>query len=240
MSKVAVCLSGHPKHYLSGIGSINNIKDNNPECHIDVFIHSWIFHDFDVLYNNSWTSGKDKSNLLAEHPSEEEVFERLNQYPYIKDCKVESFNDLFPSLCSIKENLNIGREVSTNIGPVSMHYSIYQSNKLKVDFENKTNTKYDLCVRMRFDSNIMDDFKFNSIDPGAINIPSKPNHCGCNDQFAVSNSDLMNQYSSLIINPPSPITYHPETMLLEHLNNLNLTIKRPPIRVAINNNDYEG
>ena len=72
----------------------------------------------------------------------------------------------------------------------SMFYSIFQSNQLKVEYENKNGFKYDWVIRSRFDVKLNSKINFNEFDNNIINNPTgcfDSNH-GYTDCFAFSNS----------------------------------------------------
>ena len=119
-----------------------------------------------------------------------------------------------------------------------MLYSIWKSNQLKKDYENENNIVFDRVIRMRFDS----DFEGKELNlkklPECLNIPKGEDWCGgVNDQFALGTSQLMDIYSDLYNNLTNmgAIDYHPESILRDYLNSMQIKLNRFPFNVIINN-----
>ena len=134
---------------------------------------------------------------------------------------IENFESNEKYLENILHSYNFKEFARKDIGPISMYYSIFKSNELKISYEQKNKITFDCCVRMRFDSDIKDDFNIKNYDLNLLNIPKGKDWGGINDQFAFGSSSLMDKYSNTIYGTVGDI-YHPETILMNHLNpNLN-------------------
>lgn len=75
----------------------------------------------------------------------------------------------------------------------SMFYSIYEANRLKKEYEEKNNFVYDCVIRCRFDLFILSPFE--EVDLNFLNLYYRNNVI--HDLFAVSNSAIMDIYSSV-------------------------------------------
>ena len=97
-----------------------------------------------------------------------------------------------------------------NDGRVNAHYSRWygfkEVMKLKTEYENENNFKYDLVVNSRFDLCFNRPFDFNFLPLNQFHIPIHPNrptygwpseNAEILDHIFASNSDTMNKYSLL-------------------------------------------
>ena len=251
--KVGICLSGIPKFWKK---SLLSIKKYFPDA--DIFIHAWDVDDEDIsketVQREEWyhrsVLGKGKYNIL-------QIIEQFNPVSY----KIEKFKDKKNIFFSKREkyiNEKIRQvEPTTNIGALSMFYSVYQSNKIKKEYEILKNKKYDIIVRMRFDSDIKDwrDDLFENVS--TICIPEGRDHAvnppGINDQFSFGPSELMDKLCSCYKNIDNAVKesrgvdkdgnihttgmYTPEVNFLRYLEIVNVfpdLVKRIDLTVEIN------
>jgi hypothetical protein len=106
-----------------------------------------------------------------------------------------------------------------------MFYSIYKANQLKCEFEQLNNFKYDRVIRVRGDLRIAPIFNLNLFpDNDTLYVPIIGKYCeeGINDQIAVSNSNIMDQYCEIYTNIISYyqnniVIRRPEAILHHHL-----------------------
>jgi len=120
-------------------------------------------------------------------------------------------------------------------------YNVKMANNLKLEYEKQLNFKYDICIKARTDL-----LWYNNISAEEIELAKQPNNIlipaawnfsqihplGASDVTAISNSESMNIYSSLIDNIDryydSGEYFHPESLLGIHihkhgLNRINIT-----------------
>lgn len=235
--KIAVCVSGGVRYPHLGLKSIQKIFPNH---YVKVFIHTWKIKDTDsFLKSLSGIKYKEVDKIVNIN------YSYLEEYPYEKlvlenydDCKVR-FQKLLDELKFVPSTDEEDTEPRSDIGPISMHYSIYNANKLKKEYEEENNIIFDWVIRMRTDS----DFRYDILDLNSLthdlNIPSGEDwiNNGINDQFAIGRSHVMDYYSNLYKNFYTVQTtkYYPERMLLEHLKNNKLIPNRIDFPVRINN-----
>lgn len=151
----------------------------------------------------------------------------------------KKFQTLFNSLKFVPSTDPEDEYPRNDIGPISMHYSIFKANQLKKQFEVENNLTFDWVIRMRTDS----DFRYNTLDVRSLtadlNIPSGEDwsDLGINDQFAIGHSNIMDLYSDLYnkLHYTQSIKYYPERMLYLHLKNMNILPNRIDFPVRINN-----
>lgn len=208
--QVAICLSGTTKYHENSLRSIDKyFKKYDPK----IFIHTYDNNSIEDIIRDSWSkkTAYDYYNNLKLTTKE-----ILDLYPptggLIEDYK-EAQKIFLPIYIDImmKEGMNMFNAVS-NLGPISMHYSIMNANYFKHLYEKQNNIKFDVVIRMRFDSDIKEMQPLESYDLSRINIPIKRDWDlwyddgsdwkvlgtgGLNDQFAFGPSALMDTYSSL-------------------------------------------
>jgi hypothetical protein len=234
--KIAVCVSGGVRYPHLGFQSIQKIVPNE---YVKIFIHTWKVNDKDSFFKTvAGLSHKEQNKII------ESDFSLLQNYNYEKllienyDEYQLRFENLFSSLKFAKPK-SPSDEHRTDIGPISMHYSIYRSNQLKIEYEKENNMVFDWVIRMRTDS----DFRYDVLDlttlDSELNIPSGEDWAenAINDQFAIGTSHAMNLYSGLYpnIHYTQSSKYYPETLLFTHLQNMKLCANRIDFPVRINN-----
>jgi hypothetical protein len=222
--KVAVCFSGTSRTPDNGLESLKLILPND---NIKVFGHTWINLANEKNYVNS--------NLDVNRGSNFELLEKFNFETLLvenyktKKIHFQKMYDFF----SFKLHDSPPR---TDLGIISMFYSIYQSNYLKRKYELSNKMKFDKVIRIRFDS----DFENKNLDLktilGDLSIPSGNDWCGgLNDQFAIGSSESMDIYCDLYnsFSMIKHVPYHAESMLGEYLKIRNVQISRFDFKILI-------
>lgn len=234
--KIAVCISGGVRYPHLGLKSIQKIIPND---YVKVFIHTWEI-------NNKESFLKTISGL--EHKETDKTVETnlsvLEDYNY-ETLLVENYENCEKKFQQLYDSLNFvpatdpEDEPRTDVGPISMHYSIHKANELKKDYEKENNIIFDWVIRMRTDS----DFRYNVLDLNSLteelNIPSGEDWAenSINDQFAIGTSYAMDLYSNLYNNfhHCQSVKYYPERILYFYLKSINLFPNRIDFPVRINN-----
>jgi hypothetical protein len=184
--KVALCLSGQARFVEQCYNEVLYpyvLEGNN----IDIFIHTWNIDKSQI--NKHFINGG--GHIMG---------------PVIKENQIQSTLDLYNPISYKVEpqiQFELGKFPERTLPDIrsdylySMFYSIYQSNKLKSEYEIKNNFKYDWVIRSRFDIKLNSKINFNEFDNNVINNPSGcfNNDHGYTDCFAFSNSANMNIYS---------------------------------------------
>jgi hypothetical protein len=216
--QIAVCLSGYPKLVDRSINTIKKIKENGD---VKMFAHFWQVQDLEAFKKTCWTPIS--------------VDDLATSSPYdFQSCSVQCFDTEKSKLENILKSHVFTYYTRRDIGPISMYHSLNMANNLKAEYETQNNMVFDCVIRMRFDSNIKGNFNLLNYDLTNLNIPHGKDFGGVNDQFAFGNSSVMDKYSNLIHNITGNV-YHPETLLKNYLDTLNIKIDRPYINVGINN-----
>jgi hypothetical protein len=225
--KAAICLSGGIKNGEKCIESIQKLS-----CKLDlkIFIHTWKIDNLqDFCANHSWSGVSEDSKVgIAE------ILKSLN----VETLKLERFESLRDTFMRIYESHDFIKTDSKPTGALSMYYSIFQSNRLLINYCQSTKENFDLVVRMRFDSDIKNPEVLieQVIEEKKIYIPDGSNWNGINDQFAYGSLESMNVYSSLFanLNHLKNTPYYPEALLRNYLNLTNFPVQRTPLVVNIN------
>lgn len=234
--KIAVCISGNIRYPHIGLESIKKIFPND---FVKIFIHTWKVTDRNsFLETISGLQFKEHDNIL------ETQFNFLEKYNYEKlliedyESRKVRFNEIYNSLNLLPFQDNECIVPRYDIGPISMHYSIYRSNQLKCDYEKENYMTFDKVIRMRFDSDFEGKELYLNNFPDCVNIPEGEDWCGgINDQFALGSSLAMDWYSDLYnyIDQINGVQYHPESILRRYFEMRNIPVNRINFTVRINN-----
>lgn len=204
--KTALCISGHLRTIFKTIKNINQHFKN-----IDVFISTYDTLGFDKKRGDGQTTSlktKDIEKTLRNSLNIKELF-----IEPIKSFNKEKYTNKYDCV----------RDVTTVLG---MYYKIFHANKLKQDYEELNNFKYDIVIRYRAD--IFMNKPFNLLQEPIV-IPNIGFYGGYNDQLAYGQSNYMDKYCNLYnkideyYDQGMPI--HPETMLKFHLDKENIIPK---------------
>lgn len=227
--KVAICLSGGIKYPELSIKGIKKLRDKY-DC--SIFIHTWSITNTNSFIENSANSQilNNSNEYYISQYSPTSV--NIGNFDIEKE-KIQSyFNDLkFQNMCP----------TTHGIGPLSMFYSIEQSNNIKKQYELNNKMKFDCVVRMRFDSDIQSEIEFENFDLSKLNVPIGRDYDGLNDQFAFGNTNIMDLYSITYSTLPflQKTLYHPEHILKQNIEYHKIEINRVNIFVEINNGRFQ-
>jgi hypothetical protein len=227
---VAICLSGAIKFIDNGLYTINKISSL---YNTKLFIHSWEIEDFINFNSNTWTGQPGQLNISY---GDHYLNNRFDVYKY-EDILIEKYEEKQKSFKDIFNTFKFCRYDRHDLGPLSMFYSIYKANELKVKYEKNNNIKFDCVFRIRSDSLVKNNLTLDDYNINNLNIPNGRDWTGLNDQFAFASSSVMNLYSETFnnIDKIKRSIYHPETILRESIELYDINIDRPVIEVSVNN-----
>lgn len=235
---VAFCFSGAIKYPEFALKTMENIF---PITNKKVFIHTWKIENKENFLS---TLGGIEHKILDEQCTNN--FSILEKYNYEKllienyETKKEEFQFLYDNL-NFLQNTNTEFDfIRKDIGPISMHYSLYKSNELKKEYEKENNMTFDVVFRIRFDSDFRDGKLDISNVKDGIWIPEMSTlDCGgLNDTFAFGSSYCIDVYSSMFLylnKLQKRVAYHPECMLKEYLVMRGVPVNRIQMYIQINN-----
>lgn len=226
--KVALCFSGQPRYLNDAYDGIyeNILEKYSP----DVFVHTWWEESMankkmdlsqTLSYGRSYYWEENTIDIIQKLYSPKKLF-------YQPQIEFETYQD-------------VDYELLRPSHVHSMFYSIEESNKLKIQYENENRFVYDAVIRCRFDVKFNKfDIDFSEVDMGYINCPVHTTNFP-NDQFAISSSkniDIYSStYSSLCEYKKSGWTeFVGERLLKHHLDSNNLRWNNPELNGKIDVN----
>ena len=234
--KVAICISGGIKYPEKSLESLKRISPKG----FHVFIHTWNITDKGSYLQNI---GKEqlrpysKEQVLNFYKESTENRLHLLKYYNYEDLLIENFEDMKPTFQEYFDSMTFPSYQRKDVGFMSMYYSFFKSNELKCQYEKKNNMLFDRVVRMRFDSDIVND-----IDVEALKYPlnlekNTGDWGGLSDQFAIGDSKSMDHYCNIYHNLVNMqhVRFHPESLMTEHLSTVEHV--EVPFNVRINGKD---
>ena len=192
LMKVAYCFSGLLRTFDKTYEKISkNILKILPG---DIFIHTW-----DTLGNNStktWWSGDEKYGQKIEN----KIIDEVNRLYDPAKILIEEQSKLLKHDYTEYNSSRKGEFQNT----FSMWYSIYSSNKLRLEYEKQNHIKYDVVFRMRFDMLPLNTIDLNQVEDFSSLYVGKNDNCylvnAISDIFAYSSPEIMNKYCELYNN----------------------------------------
>ena len=158
---VALCFSGGVKYPNNGLNSLKKIF---PNCNIKIFMHTWDIHKkSDYLKTVHGIKHKEVQKTVITN------FDFLSKFLYENllienyDTKQIEFQSFYDEL-KFKDYPTTSDGKTIGIGMISMHYSIWKSNELKKYYEKEHDMKFDVVVRMRYDSEFPETINFLEYD----------------------------------------------------------------------------
>lgn len=202
--KIALCISGQPRGLQTNIPNLLNglVKPSNIT---DIFIHTWFSESVVGLPFQS--AQPDQSGRLGVW--EEDTIDQLNQLKPImlmseKPNDFAQFNHLIGLPSAVQPHL------------ASNMYSVHMANKLKSEYENLHNFKYDLVIRARIDCEYDKPYNIREyLDADWRNVLHVPyihqhmrigdsypvstggSYSSLSDTFAYGSSDIMDKFTSI-------------------------------------------
>lgn len=251
--QVAICLSGTTKCHENSLKSIQqHFKKYDPK----IFIHTYDNSSIQDIIRDSWSKKTAQEYYDNLKLTTKEILDLYSPTAGVIEDYKKAQEVLMPVYIDIimRPGMNMLNGAS-NLGPISMHYSIMHANFMKHIYESQNNMKFDVVVRMRFDSDIKMMSTLEEYDLTKINIPIKRDWNlqvqqednnwttlgigGLNDQFAFGPSHLMNTYSALFptFNYFAGLlkVYQPETIFKTFLESCDVLkhVVRPKMLVEI-------
>jgi hypothetical protein len=155
---------------------VENVLNVNPDCEIDIFMHSWsTSHEKTVvdLYNPKGCVFEDQIHF---------DFKYTVGNPNLPMNEGSTTNGVFFGMENIRFHSLFSRWYSASI-----------VNELKNKYAEKNNINYDLIMLTRYDLAYLEPFIFKKIKKDKITtIPPVSNH-GIHDLFFISNNNAMNR-----------------------------------------------
>jgi hypothetical protein len=181
--KIAICFSGQPRTWKSCYNSWFNLIDkiktstkfNEYGVEIDCFLHTW---NFNTIPPHLWVKmGFPNINLARQYheiPQKEidELISIIKPKKFlIESSEVSDSRKEIVDIRAMKIHPNENKNGSIISWAASQLYGIMKSSELKKDYEIENGFEYDVCIRMRLDSNINEENIKILID--GFNLPLK-------------------------------------------------------------------
>jgi len=231
---IAVCISGGIKYPEKSLESLKKFHPNN----LKIFIHTWKIQDAKSYLSNisrpkfaTWTTEQIKENFVESTKDNMSVLDRYD----CEEIMIESFEDRKPEFEKYFNSLSFPSYERRDIGFLSMAYSFHTCNQLKIKYEKKNNMKFDKVVRMRFDSDIINEIHLDKLKKYPLTLEKNTGDWGgLSDQFAIGDSESMDHYCNMYHNliNMQHVRFHPETLVEEHLSKSDVI--ELPFNVRIN------
>lgn len=219
--KIAICLSGHLRTYEKTYQSIYDQLLNKYDC--DIFISTW-----KNLGNIKFAGGNDTEK--SEFVDIETIKKIYNPISIVMDdAETESISN---KLKKEYEGLKLGNGDKMSQLMIMM-YKIWDVNRLKREYEEKNNLRYDVVIRGRFDVY----FKPPKIETALNKIQATPGHMGVTDFVFAGPSSLMNDLCDIytIMSPRISFSMFEN---IDKIWSVHLTNNNIPFQVSFDNFDY--
>lgn len=220
--KVALCISGHLRTFESNFKTIKEHILDKLDC--DVFIHTW-----DML-GAPFRAGD--SNL---HITDTKRYVNTIQHLYQPKKLIIEGSKQFNVPPIMHQRSDGHRDI---VGILSMFYKIEECNKMRKEYEEENNIKYDFVIRFRADLWMDGPIPIDSrTTTNHLYLPIYGNFGGACDQIAFGSPAIMDKYCSLFSNIEKYLhagcPLNPEKLLLFHLETQNVPIAKVAIRFVI-------
>lgn len=168
--KVALLLSGQPRHYKKGFEYIKKfILDSNKDCEIDIFTHFWFNKDDIGNGKYSHTSRTAIINNYCDDKIEVNTPQKIiDLYSPIK-FKYEEQEDCNKYL---KNDYSIRGNYCNPFATISQYLSFEKAILLKKEHEKDKGFEYDITFKCRFDTQLHKPIIFNNFDINKIHFPN--------------------------------------------------------------------
>ena len=236
--KTAICISGGIKYPEKSLESLKRFHPND----LKIFIHTWKIEDPTSYLSNTavgkfregvrdgWSGDEIKKRFIENTRDNLDILDRYNYEGII----IESFESKKKEFQEYLDSLTFPLYSRGDIGFLSMAYSIYTCNQLKVKYEMMYDMKFDKVVRMRFDSDITTEIHLDKLNHPLLLEKNTGNYGSLTDQFAIGDSKSMDHYSEMYNNLVhlQHVKFHPASIIEEHLSTVD--IEEFPFKVGIN------
>lgn len=165
--KIALCLSGQPRNVRAGYETIYPTLIKNYD--VDVFVHSWIEENqvFRTIGTERWTTNMQQKDIdttiLDLYKPKKWLFEKPKKFIHTELDFTDTVNFKYLSHFNSPEGVEFLRNME-----YSMWYSIFMCNIQKEIYRLENNVHYDYVVKCRFDLNVSDTLRYESLNPNIL------------------------------------------------------------------------
>lgn len=206
---LAICVSGVPRNTYFPVWIGKLCEKYNTK----VFVNYWTPHEDFLVHSN--TPGPRHSYTLDEN-----IYKYPNSESFFT---TNDWNERKPIFEEIFSKVECGHRVRSDLGVISMFYSLYKAQLMAEEYEHNNNLEFDVVIRTRMDTFVKkgvwdyDLTKFNV--ENTLYYPDY-NVNTCNDHWGLSSSRIMRSYGRVyenIIELTKRVGYWPERMLAAQL-----------------------
>jgi SAM-dependent methyltransferase len=220
--KTALCISGHLRTFEENFQSIKNNILDRLDC--DVFIHTWDILGLSYRFTDAELHNTETGLLLN----------KIKQLYNPRKIVIEKTKN-FPVKPIMQARLIDHRDIP---GILSMYYKVEACNDLKREYEKEHGFTYDCVIRFRGDLYAEQPIPIDErTNLNYLYLPAFGNFGGACDQFAFGNSSVMDKYSTLYSNMEVHLhngaPFHPEKLLLYHIEKQGLPIAKVNFKYVI-------
>lgn len=221
--KTAFCLYGQPRNTKK---TLPNIKESwTKHQDIDFFVHAWI----DESLRNKPFRSDIPADILYDG-LEDSIISTLSpvDFKFQKNLEFSSeYNDSKSWPCHHPyTSEGAGQRMQSHF------YSIKSVMDMKRNYEDKMGIKYDCVIVCRFDMIFKKEYRISDYDMDSLNVKNDCTHTSycLNDQLAMSNSVIMDEYANFFENIERyynlGIEMNPEVMLGYHIMEKKIQVKK--------------
>jgi hypothetical protein len=195
--KTAICYSGQPRYFNECFDNHKQMLFSNLED-FDIFYHFWYDKEAVEACSHMECGLPDSSRGKWQDGLINEIQKKLNPQLciYQKPLKYNLNNNFLNLPIYPNPDFYVPRE-----NMISMFYSIYKANLLKLIYEKEHNFIYDCVIRIRTDLFLTKQLDIKKEDLNAINLDKRAHtEYSLNDCVAYGSSELMDIYSNTIFN----------------------------------------
>lgn len=223
--RIAVCISGQIRTGLATGPALKHFF-GSMWPNIDFFIHTWTTESV-----SSWGPRDPGEDPTVLHRFGQEKIDQIRNFYKPKSMQVDEF-DLYQTQYEQRMTDRYGFCYSS----IPMLQTLYESNKLKYDHEQRAGTPYKLVVKMRFDQvfeyqhRFIDELNYidNKLDHVYVSDPTNRLPDAVEDIFWIANSANADTMANLGVirsssNEHNSIDWQQHMRL--HLNNHNISVR---------------
>jgi len=223
--KIAVCISGQIR---TGVAVAPAIKHffGSMWPNIDFFIHTWTTESV-----SPWGPKELNEDPIVLHRFGQEKIDQIRDFYKPKSMQVDEF-DLYQT----QYNQMMADRYGFCYSSIPMLQTLYESNKLKYDYEQRAGSQYKLVVKMRFDQvfeyqhRFIDELNYIADKRDYVYVSDPTNRLpdAVEDIFWIANStnaDIMANLGPVRSSSQEPNFIDWQQHMRLHLNNHNISVR---------------
>jgi hypothetical protein len=148
--KIAFCLHGQPRRFEEGHAVFQRFIQQQPQdCEVDFFFHSWLLPEGKTQYDCSIYRKIREADLIELPNIQQRLLElykpKAYQFEYQRVFDPTPYKDTI----GYRNTREYDRKYSANM--ISQLYSLWRAKDVFREYQESTQTKYDMVISARFD-----------------------------------------------------------------------------------------